>query len=43
MEIAELARVRGPGDAKAVRLKVTLELGRQRMVRRYGAEPAPLP
>jgi DNA repair protein RadC len=29
MEVAELARVRGLGDAKAVRLKAALELGRR--------------
>ena len=29
MDVAELARVRGLGDAKAVRLKATLELGRR--------------
>lgn len=29
MEVAELARVRGIGDAKAVRLKAALELGRR--------------
>jgi len=29
LEVAELARVRGPGDAKAVRVKAALELGRR--------------
>lgn len=29
MDVAELARVRGLGDAKAVRLKAALELGRR--------------
>ena len=29
MDIAELARVRGLGDAKAVRVKASLELGRR--------------
>ena len=29
LDVAELARVRGLGDAKAVRLKATLELGRR--------------
>ena len=29
MEVGELARVRGLGDAKAVRLKAALELGRR--------------
>jgi DNA repair protein RadC len=29
LDVAELARVRGLGDAKAVRLKAALELGRR--------------
>ncbi len=29
MDVAELARIRGLGDAKAVRLKAALELGRR--------------
>jgi DNA repair protein RadC len=29
MDVAELATIRGLGDAKAVRLKAALELGRQ--------------
>ena len=39
MEVAELARVRGLGDAKAVRLKAALELGRRLAVLAPDARP----
>jgi DNA repair protein RadC len=41
LDVAELARVRGPGDAKAVRLNAALELGR-RLAAHFPEERPPI-